>query len=745
MKQFCFYILSLICFFQSWSQQQKTDSTDVKVGLVLSGGGAKGLAHIGALKIIDSLGIRLDYITGSSMGAIVGGLYASGYNAKQLDSLFHEVDFSDLIQDRIPRKAKTFYEKDYSEKYALTLPIIKGKLSLPKGISNGQNFYNFYSEITAHVKDINDFSKLPIPFFCTGTDIETGEGLIFDKGYLPDVIAASSALPTVYSPIKYNGKLVTDGGVTNNYPIEEIKKRGAEIVIGVDVQDTLLNREQLITVADIMLQISNFKTINDMKVKAPLTDIYIKPDIERFSVVGFNDGQEIIKEGEKSARKKLSDFQKIASTQKKEKNISKRVNPLKKINLTGLSINNKVNYTRSYIKSKLHINFPSTIEIKKLTNGLNNLYSTGNFERIHYKINTDEDRGNTLSLDVEESTNKRFIRFGLRYDNLYKSAAILNYTHKNFITKNDVLSGDFILSDQFRYNLDYYIDQGNHWSVGISHHLNQYDRNVDFSFVRDRRGLPDIPINFIDIDYLDITSQFYLETILKHSFAFRIGFEHKFLEIKTNTFAEEIPGSVFDKINYYSILSSIRYDSFNDKYFPSKGIKFDASFSGYPFSSESPQQFEEFGIAKSKLAYAQKISPKISSVISAEAGLRLGSSSGINSLDFFLGGYGSIEINNQVSFLGYDFLQISGDSYIKSTLMLDYEFIKKHHVNFTANFSNVGNRIFDFKQWIQLDGFSGYGIGYGYNSIIGPIQAKYAFSPDDNTIDQFFVSVGYWF
>ena len=197
MKQFCFYILYLICFFQSWSQQQKTDTTDVKVGLVLSGGGAKGLAHIGALKIIDSLGIRLDYITGSSMGAIVGGLYASGYNAKQLDSLFYKVDFSDLIQDRIPRKAKTFYEKDYSEKYALTLPIVEGKLSLPKGISNGQNFYNFYSEITAHVKDVNDFSKLPIPFFCTGTDIETGEGLIFNKGYLPDAVSYTHlTLPT---------------------------------------------------------------------------------------------------------------------------------------------------------------------------------------------------------------------------------------------------------------------------------------------------------------------------------------------------------------------------------------------------------------------------------------------------------------------------------------------------------------------------------------------------------------------
>ncbi len=206
------------------AQPQQKDTTDLKVGLVLSGGGAKGLAHIGVLKAIDKAGVRLDYVSGSSMGAIVGGLYASGYTAKQLDSLFHTVNFNNLIQDILPRDSKTFYEKEDDEKYALTLPIVEGRVSLPKGISNGQNFYNFYSKLTSHVKHITDFSKLPVPFFCTGTDIETGQGIIFDQGYLPDVVAASGALPTVYSPVKLNGRLITDGGVTDNYPVEEIKK-----------------------------------------------------------------------------------------------------------------------------------------------------------------------------------------------------------------------------------------------------------------------------------------------------------------------------------------------------------------------------------------------------------------------------------------------------------------------------------------------------------------------------------------
>ena len=147
-------ILLLILGFQGFSQEEE----DVKVGLVLSGGGAKGLAHIGALKVIEEAGIKIDYIGGSSMGAIVGALYASGYSAAQLDSLFHEINFNLLIQDEVTRSAKTFYEKEDTEKYALTLPIQNYNISFPSGLSKGQNIYNLISLLTLHLGDIDDFS-----------------------------------------------------------------------------------------------------------------------------------------------------------------------------------------------------------------------------------------------------------------------------------------------------------------------------------------------------------------------------------------------------------------------------------------------------------------------------------------------------------------------------------------------------------------------------------------------------------
>ena len=727
--------------------QQAKDSTDLKVGLVLSGGGAKGLAHIGVLKVIDSAGVRLDYIAGSSMGAIVGGLYASGYSAKQLDSIFHTVNFTDLIQDRLPRDSKTFYEKEDAEKYALTLPVVDGKISLPKGISNGQNFYNFYSKVTSHVSDINDFSELPIPFFCTGTNIETGEGVIFDKGYLPDVVAASGALPSVYSPVRYKGKLITDGGVTDNYPVEEIKNRGIDLVIGVDVQDTLMNKKQLKSVADIMLQISNFRTIKAMKEKALLTDVYIKPDIKDYSVIDFDRGESIIEKGLICAENQYKVLENIASLQTK-KPVHEKLNPNKNIHLDEVDIEGNWRYTRAYIKGKLGIRSSSDVSVNELNAGLDNLYSTGNFDNIRYRIVHDSLGRNILNIKATESRVKSFVRFGLHYDDLYKTAALVNFTRKNLLFKNDVLSLDAILGDKPRYNLDFYIDKGYYWSVGLKHRLYQYERSLDFEFVRARRGLDNIPINFVDVDYLDLTSQLYAETLLGQKFGFRVGLEHKYLRISTETFGideEEVPGTVFDNINYYSLFGDIKFDTFNNKYFPTKGALFTGFIGLYPFSSQDSDEFEEFAITKASLSYAYSLSKKFSAIVSAEGGFRLGRSEGINALDFFLGGFGSKTINNQIPFYGYDFLRLSGDSYLKGLIQFDYNFLKKHHVNFAGNFATVGNQVINFEDLIDRKGFQGYALGYGYESIIGPIQVKYSFSPDDNTDGKVFFSVGYWF
>jgi len=376
------FISQIIC---SQEKENTKAIEDVKVGLVLSGGGAKGLAHIGALKVIEEAGVRIDYIGGTSMGAIVGALYASGYKANELDSIFRSVDFDKFIQDQLPRDAKTFYERDDAEKYAISLPFDKFKIGLPKGLSKGQNFYNQFSRYTAHVNDINDFSKLPIPFFCMSTNIETGKQVLLDKGYLPEAVAASGALPSIFSPIELDGILMTDGGVSNNFPVKEIKNKGAEIVIGIDVQDSLMPGDQLNSVDNILLQISNFRTNRAMKDKVPETDVYIRPPIMEFSVMSFDQADKIITSGEKAAFSNFEKLKEIARRQihKGTASILKPKSPnAETLLISSLGITGNKRYTRAYIRGKLKLKLPRVTTYKELNEGINNLSATGNFDRI---------------------------------------------------------------------------------------------------------------------------------------------------------------------------------------------------------------------------------------------------------------------------------------------------------------------------------------------------------------------------
>ena len=291
MKRIVLFIFLVITSVLSWGQN---DTEDPKVGLVPSGGGAKGLAHIGALKIIEDSGVEIDYIGGTSMGAIIGALYASGYSARQLDSIFEELDFDELIQDEIPRKSKTFYEKTETDKYAVTLPFDGFKVSFPSGLSKGQNVYNLFSKLTSHVSEIDDFSELPIPFFCMATNVETGEEIMLESGYLPQAISASGALPSLFSPVIIDEQVLIDGGVKNNYPVEELRAKGMDIIIGVDVQDSLKTRKDLNSAFDVLVQINNFRSIEEMNGKREQTDVYINPNIDEFTVVSFDEGRNII-------------------------------------------------------------------------------------------------------------------------------------------------------------------------------------------------------------------------------------------------------------------------------------------------------------------------------------------------------------------------------------------------------------------------------------------------------------------
>lgn len=734
-------LLFIIFTLPGFSQQNE----DPKVGLVLSGGGAKGLAHIGALKVLEEAGVRVDYIGGTSMGAIIGGLYAAGYSANQLDSIFHATNFNILIQDDIPRSAKTFYEKEDTEKYALTLPFDDFQISFPSGLSKGQNIYNLMSRLTMHVSEVDNFSKLPIPFFCVAADIETGEEVILDEGSLAKSISASGAIPSLFSPVKIDGRLLTDGGVANNYPVEELRKRGADIIIGVDVQDSLIAREELRSVFDILTQINNFHTIADMKDKKPLTDIYIKPDISAFSILSFDEGAAIIDSGRVATRKKIDKLKELAAEQSSRDGFS--VPKIEKFNISGLVLEGNSNYPRSYILGKLKLDYDEPYDLDDLGIGINNLSATGNFNKINYQlIPNEEPMDYTLAMQIEESENKTFLRLGLHYDELYQSAALVNLTKKSLMFTNDVVSLDVILGDKFRYNFDYYLDKGYYWSIGLKSRYNNFDKDVSFDLARENADLDDVGgVREIEIDYKDFTNQFYVQTLFKQVFLFGMGAEHKYLKIASSTInnPQQSNQNVFEDNHYFSAFGYLTYDSYDNKYFPRKGLFFNGDFHVYLVASDKDPDFAEFSIAKGEIGYATPFSDKFVFRLSTDTGFKIGNDN-INVLDFFLGGYGNNLINNFVPFYGYDFISLSGDSYIRALMELDYEVYPKNHIIASANIANVENRLYTTGNWFSLPDYTGYALGYGLDTFLGPMEVKYTYSPEVKESYWFF-SLGFWF
>ncbi|MFT5892816.1 MAG: NTE family protein [Dokdonia sp.] len=723
---------------------QVTDEQDIKVGVVLSGGGAKGLAHVGVLKVLEEAGIRVDYIAGTSMGAIVGGLYASGYSATQLDSLFRAVDFSTIIQDGLPRKAKTFYEKEASEKYAISLPFDNFKLSLPQSISKGQNTYNLLIRLLEHVSTTEDFTQLPIPFFCIATDIEKAEQVILDTGFLPEALSASSALPTLFKPVTLGDRILVDGGVVNNYPINELRAKGVDIIIGVDVQDGLRKRDKLTTAPDIFLQINNYRTIKEMKGKRDSTDVYIRPDVEEFTVVDFNEKNIIIDRGEAEALKQFDALKEIALRQGSLSR--KRIQPKLKDSITidAVVVRGNKDYTRSYILGKLQLAPPVTIDYERFSNGINNLSATENFDRIGYHFQKISE-GILLQLDVQESKSKQSIGLGIHYDDLYRSAALINYTRKRVLFDNDIATFDLIVGDNIRYAFNYYIDKGYYWSVGLRSTYNSFDKGVSARLVEEVSNV-DLPaLSRVTLNYQDVTNQIYLQTLFVKQFSLDLGVQHKFLDVETETVDDDddIPGFVFEKSHFFGAYGQLRYDSLDNKYFPKSGFYFDGDFDLTLFSSDFNNNFSEFSIANAYFLYAESIAQKWTFLTELSGGFKLGGED-VGSLDFFLGGYGNKKINNIVPFYGYDFISIAGDGYVKAGFSLDYEFIKKNHFNVGVQVANAGYNLFSSEEWLTSPDFTGYALGYGMETFLGPLELKYTYSPEVN-IGEWFIAIGFQF
>ncbi|RLD60548.1 MAG: patatin, partial [Bacteroidetes bacterium] len=298
-----------------------------------------------------------------------------------------------------------------------------------------------------------------------------------------------------------------------------------------------------------------------------------------------------------------------------------------------------------------------------------------------------------------------------------------------------------------RYNFDYFIDKGYYWSLGLNSNYNSFDENVSIDFIAFNDINPEnTELNSLNFEYGELTNQFYLQTFFKRIFLLGIGAEHKWKDYQSKTIGideDDIPRTVFEDTNYFGAFGFIEFDTLDNKFFPTNGLYFRGDFNFYLFANGLNENFNEFSVGRAKIGYAHPIFDNFSGLIEAEGGVKFGGDE-TESFDFLIGGYGYKETSNLVSLYGYDDLSFRGDTFLKATLTLDYKLFKKSHINIAANIANIGDGLFDNTQWIDGVDLTGYVIGCGWETFIGPIEAKYSYSPERGEGSWYF-SIGYPF
>jgi NTE family protein len=388
-----FVIFFLWPFSGNSLSQNKAESKPPRVGLTLSGGGAKGLAHVGVLHIIDSLGIKIDYVTGTSMGSIVGGMYAAGYTASELEEIALTLDWPSLFSSRSNLRYTHPGKREDFGRYIVELPIENWSIKFPSGAIEGQQMWNVLSDIFFNVRNINDFNNFPIPFACVATDVVTGDTVILNSGDIVAALRASMAIPSVFTTIEIDNRQLVDGGVVMNFPVVVVKDMGADFVIGVNVSRRAREDNILKTPLEIMYQMGTYLDARNFEKNRKLTDIYLEPDLEEFTAASFNNVEEIIERGKQIARQNIDQLLELkeTSTDRRPAAQFSAIPGDQKIVIDSILFQGLQNIRPWFVRNALALSKGDTISSLQLNSTINRLYATGYFNRIIYNLLPSED------------------------------------------------------------------------------------------------------------------------------------------------------------------------------------------------------------------------------------------------------------------------------------------------------------------------------------------------------------------
>ncbi len=696
-----------------------------KVGLVLSGGGAAGLAHIGVLKVIEEAGIPIDYIGGTSMGSIVGALYAIGYSPDEMAKLIIEKDWEKLLSDQVPREDLTFEVKEHLEKYFYSIPISKKGIELPSGLVAGHNIINMLAGLTWPAYDVRDFSELPIPFLCIGADIETGEEVVLKTGILHDALRASMAIPTAFTAVEVDNRLMIDGGFINNFPAEYVKLMGADIIIGVDAQRDLRSKAELNSMISILKQATALVRNEANERNRELCDILIRPRTEGASTLSFGMVEEIVVNGEIKAREHWDELKAMGDNLKRMfpdqpiERIDRRIVDslfIRELRFEGLDV-----MSQKDLWGIIDLPFPAWLTPDEITAGLQRAYGTNFYNRISYQIDPVED-GNSLTLRVEEKGDE-VTNVGLHFDNLFNASLLLNTNLRNIWRRGDRLSFDLTLGENPHVGASYFFLTHKKQNYGIK---TEYDRLTAYEYLNGNKVGSYI--------YHDVTLDLILKTTYRDEFAVSTGLQGEFASIAPTISIFDFSTFTSQMINYYI---DFQKDNFNKVPYPTKGEK-------VAINMKLINNFTDNGVEPGIVFhYRHQSAFPMGSRWSFQPSMHVGLAFG-DTIPYpyrsYMGGLGQYH-QAIFPFVGMNYMERAAKH--AAVLRADLQYNHKGNHYFLWR-NNIAQSFDTFQQFIDpKEILVGTGLTYGYATPIGPIEAT-LFISNNSWKPGLFVNIGYW-
>ena len=735
MKKVIFFLLMGLLALPSLGMERK------KVGLVLGGGGAKGVAHIGVLKVLEEAGIPIDYIAGTSMGAIVGGLYAIGYSAAEIDSMVSRQDWTMLLSDRVKRSNLSFPEKENSERYIISLPFGKNKKDrMVTGMIKGQNLQNLFTNLTIGYHDSVDFHTFHIPFACVAVDIVDGKEYVFHKGSLPLAMRASMAIPAVFTPIRLDSMVLVDGGLNNNYPADVAREMGADVIIGVDLGTSdlkLLN--EINTPGDLVGQIVALHGYDKYSRNKEHTEVLIRPNTVPYNSASFSSAalDTLIDRGEQAAR---SAWEQLIALRKELTNddaVQKRREALQKpsplvsqndtFTIRHISFEGADPRDEKWLMWVSGLKENSRLTLPDLQKAMSIIVGTNAFSNVSYKLVGEHPRDLVLTVQPQSVSS---LNLGLRFDSEEIVAVLLNATLDYRARYRSKLAVTGRIGKKTYARLDYAVERTplRNFSLGYMftyQDLNIYDQGDKILNTTYRHHWAELA--YSDMNWL--------------SFKVKLGLRYEYFDYNSLLYTSDNQNFKVKSEDFISYFASAHFETLDRRYFPTKGLSLKADYSIYTDNFVSYKRHTPFSALGIDFMSVLPLSSHFSLIPSLSGRILIGKEPAYPFLNAVGGETPGKYLIQQIPFAGINHVEIFNNSVVIARLHLRQRIGERHFVSLIANYGVHDNDFFDLFSGEHVLGGS---LGYAYNSIAGPINTSFGLSNRNHHL-QFYLNLGYSF